>query len=782
MNKPKALAAIARCLLLRPRTTLALFGLITAGFATGLPGVELRTVFNDLLPSDDPLIQVYRDHPNFGSPLTMSVVVKHRSGTIYNPQTLGKVWQLTRDIDLAPGVDHAQIVSIATAKARYSQATAYGVDMRPLMDDTKPRAAEDITQIRQRVDQSPNVRQFLISKDHSATLIRATFIEHQVDWGEAFEYVQTLVESARDAHHDVYLAGRPALIGWVYRHEWEMAGIAVITISILIGALWLATRSLIGVLAPVISSATAAIWAFGFVGHLGISIEPLLLIVPLLLIARSFSHGVQYTARYLECLNTGLGRRAAAQRTFELMAQPSLLSILTDVLGIAVVIAAPIPAMVDHAIFCGFWALWLIPTGVLMMAPLLAVLPAPKDATQARPASAPILNTLAQAITGKARYPLALAVALISLSAWWTAAQIRIGNPVPGSNLLHQTSEYNSAIRAINQDFPGTNTLEIVVEARHPEKTAWTATSVAAVTTMQRLQSLMEHSQAAPEASLSFVDYLSEVNRLFNGGDPRWLPLDPRERALNAAAVGAMMGASSTAYSHVVSDDLQHATLSLWYADNTQDTVDAALIAAHQAVQTVGAEHRDFRVRLGTGTIAIQQAINRIVERYHHVVVGLLNLAILIFTSLAFRSLSAGLLLLAPVNLAHLCMIASMHLLGVGLDVNSMIVAAIGLGVGIDYGIYLLSRTGNEIAAGHNLQHSLIRTLNTSGRAIAFTASIVALSLLPVCALSGLKFVTDMGGLIIAIMAINMFCALVVLPLLIDLTRPGFLRNCAKPA
>lgn len=775
MSKARLLAALARALLQRPRASLAVFAVITAGFAAGLPGVELRTIFNDLLPTDDPLIQVYRDHPSFGSPLTMTVVVKRRDGDIYNPQTLGKVWQLTRDIDLAPGVDHAQVVSIATEKARYSQATAYGVDMRPLMDDARPASAAEIAQIRQRVEQSPNVRQFLISADHSATLIRATFIEHQVDWGEAFEYVQGLVDAARDEQHAVHMAGRPALIGWVYRYEWEMAGIAAITIGILIVAPWLATRSLIGVLAPVISSATAAIWAFGFVGHLGIAIEPLLLIVPLLLIARSFSHGVQYSARYLECLDDGLGRRAAAQRTFELMAQPSLLSIITDVLGIAVVIAAPIPAMVSHAIFCGFWALWLIPTGVLMMAPLLAVLPAPGRRHQTHQTPPRMLGVLGRVLTGHGRHALLLGLIVLSLSAWWTAAQIRIGNPVPGSNLLHQSSEYNTAIRAINADFPGANTLEIVLEARDPDKSAWTSTSVDAVRVMQALQRQMENSAAAPRASLSFADYLSEVNRLFNGGDPRWLPLDPRERALNAAAVGAMMGASSTAYSHVVSDDLQHATVSLWYADNTQTTVDAALAAAHAAVSAVGIEHPDFRVRLGTGTIAIQEAINRIIERYHHVVVGLLNLAIVVLASLAFRSLMAGLLLLAPVNLAHLCMIACMHVLGVGLDVNSMIVAAIGLGVGIDYGIYLISRIGNEVGAGHSLDGALIRALNTSGRAIAFTASIVALSLLPLCLLSGLKFVADMGVLIIAIMAINMVCALIVLPLLVRLVRPAFL-------
>lgn len=773
-------AWLADRLLARPGWALVVFAAITAFFAAGLPHVRLQTVFNDLLPTDDPLVEVYRDHPNFGNPLTMIVMVQRTDGDIYNADTLGKVWQLTRDIDLAPGVDHAQIVSIATEKARYSQATPYGVDMRPLMSDAKPTRAEEIDAIRERVEKSPNVRTFLISADQSATMIMATFIEHKVDWGESFEYVQKLVEDARDEHHEVHLTGRPALIGWVYRHEWEMAGIFTLTLLILIVALAINMRSLVGVLTPVITAGTAAIWAFGFVGHLRISIEPLLLVVPLLLVARSFSHGVQFTSRFQEYRHALPSRKEASRATLNAMMKPSMLSIITDVLGITVVIAAPIPAMVNHAVFCGFWALWLIPTGIFMMAPLLAVLPDPRRDANGENIHAlkPLLSGLASLVSGQKRFVVAGVMALLAAMAWWTSTQIRIGNPAPGTNLLWQDSEFNTAVRAINKDFPGTNTLEIVLEARDTESRQWTMTTVDAVETMQRLQRLMEESDLPPRATLSFANYLTEVNRLFHGGDPRWFPLDPRERALTAAAVGAMMGASATAYSHVVSETLKHGTVSLWYADNTQETVDAVLAAAEGAVAEVGIEHDDFRVRLGTGTIAIQEAINRIIERYHDLVVWLLNLAIFLLAAFAFRSATAGLLLLAPVNLAHVSMIACMHLLGVGLDVNSMIVAAIGLGVGIDYGIYLVSRVQEEMVIhGGDWVRSLRESLTTSGQAIAFTASIMTIAIIPLYLLSGLKFVADMGLLIMAIMAINMISALVVLPLLIALIRPKFLQK-----
>jgi len=128
-----------------------------------------------------------------------------------------------------------------------------------------------------------------------------------------------------------------------------------------------------------------------------------------------------------------------------------------------------------------------------------------------------------------------------------------------------------------------------------------------------------------------------------------------------------------------------------------------------------------------------------------------------------------------PVNLANEALIAAMHLLGVGLDVNSMIVAAIGVGVGIDYGIYLLSRICEELQGnGGDWQAAITASLRTTGKAIMFTAAIMTLGIMPWYVLSGLKFVADMGLLLMAIMAINMTLSLVVLPLLVWWVKPSF--------
>ena len=778
---------IARWVLAHRTVSWVLFVLVTAFFLAGMPKVKLETIFSDLLPSDDPFVQTFKDHPNFGNPLTVAVMIKRKDGDIYNAETLAKVWKFTRDIDLTPGVDHDLILSVTTSKARYTEATPYGIDMRPLMGDIAPTTPEEVAQFKERVGKSPNTKVFLISGDDTATLITATFIEHQVEYGEVFEFVQKLAADARDEHHEIYVTGHPILIGWVYQYTVQMLMIFGVTVGALLLALVLYMRNAVGILTPVITSSVAAIWAFGLVGWLDVSIEPLLMVVPLLLIARSFSHSVQFTERYYEIYAHVKDRAKAAEITMGVMMAPSILGIITDIIGIAVVAAAPIPAMWRHALFCGMWAVWLIPTGVVLVSLLLATLPTPDnvekligrgESSGAHRRFQALLTGIARLTYGRrARYTGAVLL-VFGVAATWTAAQIKIGNPVEGTNLLWEDSDFNTAVRAINDHFPGVNTLELVLESKAPEAEEWTVTRAETVMTMLKLQTLMEQGEDPPRATLSFNDYLRESNRLFQGGNPKWLPLDNRDRAVNAAAIGVMMGSSAKNYGHVIDDTMQHGTVSLWYKDNKQETVDAALAAARKAIAEVGQEHEFFRIRLGTGVIALQEAVNIVVDRFHWVMLGLLNVAIFLLCSFAYRSFIAGLLLLVPVNLSNQVMIASMHLMGVGLDVNSLIVAAIGVGVGIDYGIYLLSRICEEYHAHErDWGAAITAALRTTGKAIMFTATIMTVGVLPWYFMSGLKFLADMGLLLVVIMSINMVMALLVLPLLVWFIKPGFVAR-----
>ena len=764
------------------------FIIVTLGFVSGIPGVEIRTIFNDLLPQDDPFVQVFFDHRNFGNPLTMSIMVKRKHGDIYNAETLRKVWKLTRDMDLAPGIDHDQLISISTEKLRYAEATTDGIDSKPLMSDVAPSTDAEMAEFRRRVDISPSALTFYISNDETATLINVGF-QDTVEYGKAFDHAQNLVEQARDAEHDVYLAGQPALTGWVYRLQKQTYNIFGVTILALMISLVLYMRNVAGVVTPIACATVAGLWGFGFIGWLGRPIEPLLMIVPLLLVARSFSHCVQFTERYYEVLTHLPDRRKAAEVTMGIMMAPSILGITTDVFGIVFIAIAPIKTMVNHAIFCGFWAFWIIPTGTFMVSIILSYMPVPKNITEIvggeekesgiHLAQDKALKVISRAVVGKAAKYSTIVLVLVGAWAFYTNSQIKIGNPVEGSNILWHDSEFNTAVRAINDHFPGMNTLEIVLEATTESKDYRIARTPEVAAVSAQLQRIIETDpDLVPRATLSFTDYMSATNRLYAGGNPKWMALDPTLEAVSAAGVGALFGSSPINFLHVTNFGLQHSTVTLWYKDNKQETVDAALASARRAIDIVGTEHREFRIRLGTGVIALQQAMNSVVERYHWFILGLLNCAVLVIAAYAYRSLVAAFILLIPVNISNLLLGATMHTLGIGLDINAVIVAVMGVGIGIDYGIYLLSRICEEYSAhDHDLTVAIRAALTTTGKAIMFTASVMLIGILPWYFLSDLKFMADMGLLLVAIMLINMVLSLVALPLLVWIIKPKFMAR-----
>lgn len=458
----------------------------------------------------------------------------------------------------------------------------------------------------------------------------------------------------------------------------------------------------------------------------------------------------------------------------------------TDALGLFIIGVAPIPAMERFALFCGFWALILIPTNVLLTPLLIMLLPEPRNvrsmvgATEGHrkfDAIRFLLRSIGRLSIGRTSVITAVGIAVLALFSFNKVLGIKVGNPVEGSNLLWESSEFNVAVSRINAHFPGLNTLEIIFESKSPDSLDRVVRKAETALTMQRLQHMLESQPNPPEASLSFADYLPEANRLFSGGNPKWAPLDHDDAAVSAAAGALMVGTGPKAFLHVADFEQRNGTVSLWYKDNKQETVDEALRQTRAALDIIGTDFDDFRIRLGSGTIALQQSINDTVDNYQWVILALLNVVILITCSYAYRSVVAGILLLVPVNLSNLLLGAVMTEMGIGLDVNTLPIAAIGVGVGIDYGIYLLSRIYEEYQLRKDMALAILTAVTTTGKAIFFTATIVLIGILPWYFLSELKFLADMGLLLVMVMLINMIIALIVVPLLVWLVRPRFIES-----
>src|SRR3972149_590861 len=155
----------------------------------------------------------------------------------------------------------------------------------------------------------------------------------------------------------------------------------------------------------------------------------------------------------------------------------------------------------------------------------------------------------------------------------------------------------------------------------------------------------------------------------------------------------------------------------------------------------------------------------------------LVSPAIFAVTSFIYRAFTAGLLLAVISNMAYLITSAIMYYLQIGLDVNTLPIGAVGMGIGIDYNIYLMSRMCEEYRVNPDYSKLIPASIFTTGKAIFFTATTMVVGIILWYYMSSLRFQADMGLLLSTVMMAHVLLALFFQAAFIRLLQPKFIQR-----
>jgi predicted RND superfamily exporter protein len=139
--------------------------------------------------------------------------------------------------------------------------------------------------------------------------------------------------------------------------------------------------------------------------------------------------------------------------------------------------------------------------------------------------------------------------------------------------------------------------------------------------------------------------------------------------------------------------------------------------------------------------------------------------ALTLLCLLTFRSWKAALCVIVPLTIVSIFCNAFMAMLGIGLKVATLPVIALGVGVGVDYGIYLFERVRHHMDAGLCFRESFAEAMQERGSAAVFTAITMSVAV-GTWTLSALKLQSDMGLLLSFMFLYNMLGAICLLPAL----------------
>ncbi|HYW92177.1 MAG TPA: MMPL family transporter [Gammaproteobacteria bacterium] len=760
---------------------ISVLAILTVIFGLLATQISVRTIFKDMLPLSNPWIQTQQKYKNtFGGANLVTIMVTARHGTIFQRPVLKTVQSITRDLRKVDAVDSFQITSLASQKLKTVKATSFGIDSVPLMWPKVPKTQAGITSLREAVIRNPVVYGAYVSRDLRSTLIKVNFIDRLVNYPKIFQQLRATVHRDADpALVKVDIIGQPMLYGWVHHYLPQTVEITLLTIGMLSLTLFLLARTWRGTLLPLLAGITSACWSLGIAHLLKMNFDPLVAVVAFLITARSISHSVQLVTRYedLRAAKGNVPLPEIARTSLAELFRPGMLGVAADAGAILVVLLTPIPMLQKVSIIGAIWVGSIAVSAVVMTPILLSFLRNPGGAVH--PVNLDrlmhrFLQVCVRIAVTRGRYvAIGVAVALL-LGSGALASRLQVGDARPGSPILRYGSEYNQSARAINHKFAGTNRLYVVIHGA--EDGALRDPRV-----LRKMRELQYYMQAQPQvgATSSLVDVISSVNQALHGGNPRYDEVGDSPSTNGQFLYLYVSGSDPGDLNHYSDANFRNGAVTMMFRDHTGDTIRTAITRVQEFIHhnpMTGASYK-----LAGGLIGVLAAVNDVLLKGQIEAIALGLLVVVLAATAVYRSTVAGMLFMIPVLLSNMVTFAFMALTHVGLNINTVPVVALGIGLGVDYSFYVVDGIREELAAHGDFEQAVVSSLHSAGRGVLVTGLTLIVSVF-LWTFSSLRFQAEMGVLIAVWLAVSASSALLLMPGLVYVFRPRFIFSTRQPS
>ncbi len=762
------------------RFVLFTVALVTVFFAWQIPSVRMLSDFADLLPQDHEYIKLHNEiRDTFGGAniIVMSVTVDE--GTIFSNETLGRIHRITQKLDEVTNINHNLVTSLTHRNTRKIWITPDGtIRSKNYYDPQRGDYTEkELGKIQGDVLSSNNVYGLLVSPDMKSALIKGTLNEGQLRYRIVFDELQAIRDTESAPGVSIHATGNPVLVGWVDSYSGQILQIFSITILIVLAILVVYTRRVYGIFLPLLGMILTTIWGVGFMGLFGYNLDPLMLVVPFLISARSMSHGIQKIERYFLELSLTEDTVQAARNTFNSLFRPGALAIVADAAALYLIGLGSVPINDKMAVYASFWALIMVVTVLIVIPMTLAELPRPKNTALKTTFIRKIFPKLALVVsTQKRSRNVLIGCLLVSIGASYMAKEVKVGEPEPGSPLLYRDHDYNISSATINDSFPGSE--EMFIIARADEKNGIKRPEV-----LKALTDFQNHMMLDPNlGGVKGVNNLvKQINQMTRNDDPSWGVIPTVNSNIGGLMFMYMMSAPTPgALLEYIDTDDQIANMVFYYKDHTGETIRRAIHMAKEWINDPKNQVEGLQIDLAGGPVGVTAAIDEEAFQTNLIVVPAVLLLILAFTFWFYGSIHAGVMMLASMGFATTLTYACMGLLDMGLNVNTVPMIAVGIGLGVDYAIYMMDRIKEEMHFSENLQEAVTRAVGTTGVAIAFTATTLIGGIVMWVFISDLRFQADAARLLIIMLVLNACSAMFLVPAWVDIFKPKFIMDSSK--
>ena len=750
------------------RVPIMLFCLIlTLFFGYQLKDLKVSASYEKTLPQSHEYIKNYLENRDelrgFGD--SIRVVIEAREGDIFNATYLDTLARINDEIFILPGVDRPWMKSIFTPVVRWTEVTEEGFTGGPVLPNNYNGSPQSIRDLRINIGRAGVVGS-LVANDYRSSMIVVPLMAQDSEGNpinykqlaDAIEDIRQKYTSSDEHSVNIYVIGFAKLIGDL------IDGLKLVMLFFLAAAIiavviiYSYTRCMRSSLLVLACSIVAVVWQLGAVTLLGYDLDPFSMLVPFLVVAIGVSHGAQKMNGIMQDIGRGTHRIVAARFTFRRLFLPGLTALLADVVGFAVLMIIDIPVIRDLALTASIGVGVLIFTNLILVPVLLSYIGvSPKAAQrslqveQRRPGA---LWRFLALFTRRSWAVVSIAVAAVLL-AWGVhmSTKLEIGDLDAGAPELRPDSRYNMDNAYITSHY-GISSDVFAVMVKTPDD------GCRSFETLTEMDRLSWHLAQVPgvQRTGSLADTVRTYTAGMFEGNPKWATVSD-----NQGLVDAQIGNAVSWNSEFLNTRCNMMPVLAYLSDHKADTLDRVVQAASEFAEQNSTE--EYQFLLAAGNAGVDAATNIVVKEANRKMLFYVYAAVALLCLITFRSWRAVIVALVPLVLTSMLAETLMVYLGIGVKVATLPVVALGVGIGVDYAIYLLSTQLAFQRVGYSVADAYRKALATTGKVVALVGVTLAAGVVT-WAWSPIKFQADMGILLTFMFLLNMISALILVPAL----------------
>lgn len=781
LTTPKAEPFLERVIFNNRAIILGLLALLTLFLGYNAVKIQPDASFERMIPLEHPYIVNMMDNrkdlENLGN--FVRIAVEAKQGDIFNKEYMETLKQITDEVFYLNGVDRSGLKSLWTSNVRWVEVTEQGFQGGTVIPDNYDGSHQSLEQLRQNVLRSSEVGR-LVSDNFKSTIVYAPLYEKNPETGEPLDYAEfsrQLEEKVRQKYEaqnpniEIHIVGFAKKVGDLIEGIGSIAWFAGITIVLTTLLLFWYSRCIAGTLVPVVTSIIAVFWQLGTLRLLGYGLDPYSVLVPFLVFAIGISHGVQIVNAMAVESSKGFDAVTSARLAFRSLYIPGMLALISDAFGFLTLFFIQIDVIRDLAVAAGIGVAFVIITNLVLHVLIMSYIGITKrgvNHVQNRNSNKDRKWRVLSYFSHPGVAPISLLIAVIGLGLGvYYKQDLKVGDLDKGAPELRKDSQYNQDNAFIIDNY-STSADVMVVMVKTPTEQC---TQYSVLRAMDALEWELQNTPGV-QSTASLADVSKIVTKALNEGNWNWYAISRNQTIINASIRSAPSG--------LINTDCSLTPLLVFLEDHKAETLKTVVKQVEAFAQENNNDEHTFLLAAGNAGVeaATNEVISKAKDRMLMFVYGVVSLLCFV----TFRSIRAVLCIVIPLGLTSVLCEAIMAVSGIGIKVATLPVIALGVGIGVDYGIYIYSKLEKYLIEGKTLQEAYFETLRSTGKAVVFTGVTLGIGVVT-WIFSPIKFQADMGFLLFFMFLWNMVGAIWLLPALARfLLRPDRMVAKARAA